>query len=60
VLGFAALWVRGYPPGPRAQTPLEVLVTTAHQGGGALLLALVTALAVRTWPRVLGLFGVHC
>ncbi|KDA53901.1 hypothetical protein EG19_02695 [Thermoanaerobaculum aquaticum] len=59
VLGFAALWVRGYPPGARAQTPLEVLLTTAHQAGGALLLSLATALAVRTWPRVLGLFGVR-
>lgn len=58
-LGFAALWMRGYPPAARAGSPWEVLVTTAHQAGGALLLSLVTALAVRTWPRVLGFFGVH-
>lgn len=59
VFGFAALWVRGYPPAARAASPLEVLVTTAHQAGGAVLLSLVTALVVRTWPRVLGFFGVH-
>lgn len=59
LLGFAALWVRGYPPGPRGDDPLEVLVTTAHQAGGALLLALVTALAVNTWRRVREAFGVH-
>lgn len=59
VLGFAAFWVRGYPPAARAGSPWEVFVTTAHQAGGALLLSLVTALAVRTWPRLLGFFGVR-
>lgn len=59
LLGFGSLWVRGYPPAARAQTPVDVLVATAHQAGGALLLALVTALAVRTWPRLLEAFGVR-
>ncbi len=59
ILGFIALWARGYPPVARAGSPWEVLVTTAHQAGGAVLLSLVTALAVRTWPQVRGFFGVH-
>jgi cytochrome c oxidase assembly protein subunit 15 len=49
ILGFAALWLRGYPPGPRAQSPWEVLLATSHQAGGALLLALATAVWVWSW-----------
>lgn len=59
MLGFAALWVRGYPPGPRGDDPLEVLLATAHQAGGAVLLPLVTALVLRTWRRARVAFGVH-
>lgn len=59
MLGFAALWVRGYPPGPRGDDPLEVLLATAHQAGGAVLLALVTALVLRTWRRAQEAFGVR-
>lgn len=54
LLGFLALWLRGYPAGPRAQSSWEVLLVTGHQAGGALLLALVTVITVWTWGR-----GVH-
>ncbi|MCX7894874.1 MAG: COX15/CtaA family protein [Thermoanaerobaculum sp.] len=59
LLGFAALWTRGYPPAERGLEPLEVWVTTAHQAGGALLLSLAVAVASLTWPKWLAYFGVR-
>lgn len=51
LLGFLAFWLRGYPAGPRAQSSWEVLLVTSHQAGGALLLALVTVITLRTWGK---------
>lgn len=50
VLGFATFWHRGFPAHPRAQSVWEVVLATAHQAGGALLLALATLLVVWSWP----------
>jgi len=55
VLGFAAFWMRGFPAGQRASSPWEVLLVTSHQALGAVLLALVTFIALWSWrSRVRG------